>query len=99
MEWLTDAESSGHPTSAVVNNAGQDMDFIQRNRWDFLHILLTLSSESESVWPLMTKESEYSISHTIGVTAVEMTWLHIDCTTKTEHRLQMTHIYTCLTIW
>jgi len=49
MEWLTDAESSGHPTSAVVNNAGQDMDFIQRNRWDFLHILLTLSSESESV--------------------------------------------------
>jgi hypothetical protein len=29
MEWLTGDECSGHPTSAMVNNAGQDMDLIQ----------------------------------------------------------------------
>jgi len=36
VEWLTDDECSGHPTSAMVNNAGQDMDLIQENRWGFL---------------------------------------------------------------
>jgi hypothetical protein len=49
VELLTEDECSGHPTSAMVNNAGQDMDLIQENRWGFLHILLTLSSESENV--------------------------------------------------
>jgi hypothetical protein len=49
VEWLTYDECSGHPTSGMVNNAGQDMDLIQGNKWDFLHVLLTLSSESESV--------------------------------------------------